>query len=168
MNRFVVLFVVLLVGLFSLELWNPVQEHAIQPFTRGLATVSAALVTPFDDSVVAQGKVLRFLDSGFAVSIESGCNGVEAMIVLLAALLAYPASWRARGLAIVSGFFAIQVLNLSRIVSLLYLGNWNLTIFSWVHLYLWPVLIMLDVLVVFLLYLHVLSRQQASGESAGA
>ena len=130
MNRFVVLFGLLLLGLFSLELWQPVQDLFIQPFTRGLATVSAGLITPFDHSVIAEGKVLRFEDTGFAVSIESGCNGVEAMIVLLAALLAYPAPWRAKGAAITVGFVAIQVLNLARIVSLLYLGNWNLTIFT--------------------------------------
>ena len=163
MHRFALLFVLILVVLFTLELWQPVQYHVVQPFTRGLATLSAALVTPFDDSVTAQGRVLQFEDSGFGVSIESGCNGVEAMIVLLAAVLAYPASWRARGLALVAGFFAIQVLNLARIISLLYLGNWNTEVFTWVHLYLWPVLIMLDVLVVFLLYLQVLGRGQVPG-----
>lgn len=161
MHRFALLFVLTLVVLFTLELWQPVQDHVVQPFTRGLATLSATLVTPFDDSVTAQGRVLQFEDSGFGVSIESGCNGVEAMIVLFAAVLAYPANWRARGLALAAGFFAIQVLNLARIISLLYLGNWNTEVFTWVHLYLWPVLIMLDVLVVFLLYLQVLGHGQA-------
>ena len=31
--------------------------------------------------------------------------------------------------------------------------------FSWIHLYLWPALIMLDVLVVFIVYLRYLSVQ---------
>ena len=55
-----------------------------------------------------------------------------------------------------------------RIISLLYLGNWNMDIFSWIHLYLWPTLIMLDVLVVFLLYLHILGRRQDSAVPAHA
>jgi len=160
MNRFAIQFTLILIALFSLEMWMPVQQNVIQPFTNSLATISAALVTPFDASVLAEGKILRFSDTGFAVAIESGCNGVEAMIVFIAAVIAYPASWRARGSALAVGFVAIQVLNLARIISLLYLGNWNLTIFSWVHLYLWPVLIMLDVLVVFLLYLRIIGRKQ--------
>ena len=49
-------------------------------------------------------------------------------------------------------------MNILRIISLLYLGNWNLELFSWVHLYLWPALIMLDVLVVFILYLRYISK----------
>lgn len=168
MKRFVITFAVILVALFSLEMLNPVQEHLVVPFTSILAQISAFLITPFDDSVIAYGKVLQFKDTGFAVSIEAGCNGVEATIVLIAAVVAYPASWKARALAIVLGFLAIQVLNIARIISLFYLGDWDIDIFSWVHLYLWPSLIMLDVLVVFIVYLRYLSREQEGPADAVA
>ena len=158
MRRFALIFLVLLVALFTLELQKPVQQHVIEPFTAAIASVSAALITPFDDSVVSRGRVLQFGDYGFAVSIEAGCNGVEATIVLIAAILAFPAPWRSRLWAIAIGFVTIQILNLLRIISLFYLGRWNIDIFNWVHLYLWPVLIMLDVLLVFMLYLRHLAR----------
>ena len=159
MTRFITVFLVVLLTLFTLEMLMPVQQHVIVPFTSLLAKTSAALVVPFDNSVAAYGKVLQFRDSGFAVSIEAGCNGVEATIVLIAAVLAFPATWRQRLAAIGLGFIAIQSLNLVRIISLFYLGNWNLEFFTWVHLYLWPALIMLDVLIFFLLYLNYLSRR---------
>jgi exosortase H (IPTLxxWG-CTERM-specific) len=158
--RFITLFFVILVSLFTIEILVPVQEHVIAPFTGMLARLSAAIILPFDSSAVAYGKILQFRDTGFAVSIEAGCNGVEATIVLIAAVIAYPASWRARFLAIVLGFLAIQVMNLARIISLFYLGNWNMEVFSWIHLYLWPALIMLDVLIVFIVYLRYLSAHQ--------
>jgi exosortase H (IPTLxxWG-CTERM-specific) len=157
-TRFLVLFLLLLFVLFTLELLHPVQQQLILPFTVSLATISAGIVQLFDDSVISYGKVLQFGTDGFAVSIEAGCNGVEATIVLIAAVVAFPASWRNRVVAILSGFIAIQALNIVRIISLFYLGAWNIQIFSWVHLYLWPVLIMLDVLIVFLLYMRYLSR----------
>ena len=157
MKRFIVVFVLVLVTLFTLEMLTPVQQHVIVPFTGLLAQLSAAIVLPFDSSVVAYGKILQFGDSGFAVSIEAGCNGVEATIVLIAAVVAFPGSWRSRSLAIGLGFLAVQAMNIVRIISLFYLGNWNLDVFTWVHLYLWPVLIMLDVLIVFILYLRWLS-----------
>jgi len=147
---------------------SSVQEHVITPFTSLLAHLSAVLILPFDNSVVAYGKILQFKDSGFAVSIEAGCNGVEATIVLIAAIGAFPASWRARLTAIGLGFLAIQVINIVRIISLFYLGNWNLEYFSWIHLYLWPALIMLDVLVVFIVYLRYLSKQTQPLETAVA
>lgn len=159
MSRFIIVFFLLLMTLFSFELLTPVQEQLILPFTGVLANISANLIQPFDSSVIAYGKVLQFGDSGFAVSIEAGCNGVEATIVLIAAVVAFPAPWKTRLAAILLGFIAIQSVNILRIISLFYLGNWNLEIFTWVHLYLWPVLIMLDVLVVFILYLRHLSGE---------
>ena len=168
MLRFVTTFLLILVALFTLEMLNPVQEHVITPFTSLLAHLSAVLILPFDNSVIAYGKILQFKDSGFAVSIEAGCNGVEATIVLIAAIGAFPANWRARLIAIGLGFLAIQVLNIVRIISLFYLGNWNLEYFSWIHLYLWPALIMLDVLVVFIVYLRYLSKQTQPLETAVA
>jgi exosortase H (IPTLxxWG-CTERM-specific) len=167
-KRFIVIFLVVLIGLFTLEMQTSVQQHLVLPFTAMLAKISAALILPFDASVQAYGKVLQFTDTGFAVSIEAGCNGVEATIVLVAAVLAFPAPWRARLAAIALGFLAIQVLNILRIISLFYLGNWNLEFFSWFHLYLWPALIMLDVLIVFVVYLRYLSRNPGETASAAA
>ncbi|EED33041.1 conserved hypothetical protein [gamma proteobacterium NOR5-3] len=158
MRRFVFLFSVLLLGLFTLELLNPVQAAVIQPFTGWLADVSAAIIIPFDEHVRASGRIISHSQTGFAVSIEAGCNGVEAAIVLIAGVLAFPADWRRKIVAITLGFLAIQVMNIARIISLFYLGQWNLDVFTWTHLYLWPVLIMLDVLVVFMLYLRYLSQ----------
>ena len=159
MARFLVIFLALLAVLFTVEMLEPVQQHVVQPFTASLADLSAALIMPFDDQVTASGRVIRHTSNYFAVSIEAGCNGVEAAIVLVAAVIAFPARWLQRLAAIAIGFLAIQAMNILRIISLFYLGMWNMTVFSWTHLYLWPVLIMLDVLVVFLFYLRVVNRQ---------
>jgi len=58
----------------------------------------------------------------------------------------------------VVGFFAIQALNLVRIVSLFYLGQWNQVAFEWFHLYLWQALIIMDALVVWLIWLRTLPQ----------
>ena len=168
MARFVIVFMLVLVGLFTIEMLSPVQAHVIVPFTTVLANISAAIILPFDSSVIAYGKVLQFGDTGFAVSIEAGCNGVEATIVLIAAVLAFPAPWRARLAVVGIGFLAVQAMNIVRIISLFYLGNWNLEYFTWIHLYLWPVLIMLDVLIVFIVYLRYLSNQAQTQDPANA
>jgi exosortase H (IPTLxxWG-CTERM-specific) len=158
MYRFAITFTLLLLALFTIELLDPVQAAVIQPFTGWLADISAAIIMPFDDAVTAYGRVISHRETRFAVSIEAGCNGVEAAIVLIAGILAFPASWPRKLVAIALGFLAIQVMNITRIISLFYLGQWNLDLFTWTHLYLWPVLIMLDVLIVFLVYLRYLTR----------
>ena len=164
MTRFLLIFCTVLGSLFAIEMLKPVQEAVIQPFTGFLAALSTALILPFDDTVIAQGRILRDAATGFAVSIEAGCNGVEAAIVLIAGILAFPASFRYKLIAILAGFFFVQALNVVRIISLFYLGQWNYTVFEWFHLYLWPVLIMLDVLIVFAIYLQWLGKHHTQPE----
>jgi len=53
----------------------------------------------------------------------------------------------------------VQAVNVLRIVSLFYLGQWNMQWFEFAHLYLWQALIMLDVLVVWLLWVRYLARK---------
>ena len=165
MTRFLIIFCTALVTLVVIELLQPVQAAVIQPFTGFLASLSTALILPFDSNVIAEGRVLRDSVSQFAVSIESGCNGVEAAIVLIAGVLAFPATWKQKVLAIVAGFIFVQALNIVRIISLFYIGQWNYTLFEWFHLYFWPVLIMLDVLVVFAIYLRWLGKQHQVSEA---
>ncbi len=140
--------------------------RVVEPFTSFIASLSAWIVLPFDDSVIAYGRIMSDSISGFSISIESGCNGVEATIVLVAAVVAFRASWLQKLLAIVLGFIAIQAANLARIISLFYLGQWNIDVFNWIHLYLWPVLIMLDVLFVFIVFVRYMSVQAPNNDVA--
>ena len=166
MARFLFSFFGVLTALFVFEMLRPVQEALIQPFTGLLASISTAVILPFDNTVIAQGRVLRDATTGFAVSIEAGCNGVEAAIVLIAGIVAFPASLRNKAVAILTVFLFVQALNVVRIISLFYLGQWNYTVFEWFHLYLWPVLIMLDVLIVFAVYLRWLGKRHPAAEVA--
>ncbi len=162
MTRFIILFLVLVVALFSAQIMQSVQEAIILPFTAVVADVSVAIVGTFDSDVAASGKVIRSLSNHFAVSIEPGCNGVEALIVLFSAIFAFPAPLKHKLIGFAIGFFAIQGLNLVRIISLFYLGQWNLGAFNFFHLYLWQALIILDALVVWLIWLRYLPARTPS------
>ena len=158
MIRFFVLFLVIQAVLFGLELTPWGQQWFVVPWTNTLAEICAGIVKVFDPNVVAEGKILRSADNGFAVSIEAGCNGVEATIVLIAGILAFPAPWKHRLLGLLIGTVAVQGLNIVRVISLFYLGQWNFAAFEWAHLYVWQALIMLDVMVVWLLWVRTLPR----------
>lgn len=159
MLRFSLLFLVLLFGLFGLYVYKPVDTWFVEPFTSGIATVSTTLIHMFDDDVISYGKVVQSTVNGFAVSIERGCNGMEAVIILFAAIFAFPAPWKHRLAGFAVGFVAIQALNLVRIISLFYMGQYSQVWFEWFHLYLWQALIILDALIVWLLWLRWLPRE---------
>jgi exosortase H (IPTLxxWG-CTERM-specific) len=160
MFRFMSLFLLCLGVLFVGELLQPVDRHVILPFTSAIAHVCTWSVGLFDAHVVTVGNVIRSTRTGFAISIERGCNGVEAVIILVSAMLAFPAPWKYKLAGIGLGFVAIQGMNLVRIISLFYLGQWNRVWFDWFHLYLWQALIVLDALVIFLVWLRYLPRDE--------
>ena len=160
MARFFILFVVILVTLFAAELTPPVQNAVVLPWTEALVRISRGLITLFDSRVIAFGKILQSTTNGFRVSVEAGCNGIEAALILIAAILAFPAPWKHRVVGILAGLAAVQALNVVRVVSLFYLGQWNTAAFEWAHYYLWQALIMLDVLIVWLIWIRTLPPRQ--------
>lgn len=158
MLRFSLLFVVLLLSLFLLNIYEPAHQAVVIPFTSFLASTCSWLVQIFDANVVAQGDIIRNATTGEGIQIAPGCSGVEAMIVLFSAVMAFPAalSYKLKGLF--WGFLAIQVLNIIRLISLFYLVQWDKDWFEWFHLYLWQALIILDALVVWLVWLRYLPK----------
>jgi exosortase H (IPTLxxWG-CTERM-specific) len=158
MIRFFLWFLVIQAALFGFELTPWAQQWFVLPWTTALATISADIVKLFDGQVIAHGKILQSARNGFAVSIEAGCNGVEATIVLVAAILAFPAPWKRKLAGLAIGVVAVQGLNIVRVISLFYLGQWSMDVFEWAHLYVWQALIMLDVLIVWLLWVRTLPR----------
>lgn len=154
---------VLLVGLFSLRITNFMRDAVTVPFTGVLADISAFLIMLFDRDVIAYGVIIQNQINGFAVQIAPGCDGIEAVIILVAAILAFPSPWKHKLVGIGIGFVAIQALNLVRIISLFYLGQWNQIWFEWFHLYLWQALIVLDALAVWLIWLRYLPRRGPPG-----
>ncbi|MFK5892684.1 MAG: exosortase H [Pseudomonadota bacterium] len=158
---FGIIFISLLLLLFFVELLSITQQNIIIPWTEFLASISSAIVSFFDANAISHGVILQDSKSGFAVSIQPGCNGIEAAIVLIAAISAFPSRFIEKITGIVIGFIAIQALNIIRIISLFYLGQWNSTVFEWAHLYIWQALIMLDVFIVFILWIKYIKPKKS-------
>src|SRR5689334_3772262 len=154
MRRFLVVFVVLLALAFASELTPFAQAHVVTPWTDAVASASAGVMRTFDATITTHDNVIASSTSPFAESIEAGCNGVEATLVLVAAILAFPAPWPHRLRGIVAGVAAVQVLNVVRVISLFYLGRYDYDVFEWAHLYVWQALIMLDVLIVWVVWVR--------------
>lgn len=161
MFRFFAIFILLLIVLFTVEILQPVQQAVIIPWTGLLAKISAWLMQLFDSDIRSGGVIIQSIRTGFGVEIVAGCNGVEATLILLAAILAFPASARHKLIGFAIGFLAIQGLNLVRIISLFYIGQWDREMFDWAHLYIWQALIMLDAMIVWLVWIRMLPRKTA-------
>lgn len=139
--QFLVLFVVLLGGGFTLISLNWVNDHVIEPFTSGIAGASGTVLGAIGQPVIREGTILR--NARFAVNIRNGCNGVEAMLIFLAAVLAFPASWKSRLAGLGLGILAIQAVNLVRVVALFLTGVYFPRIFDTSHTVIWQTIVIL-------------------------
>lgn len=147
---FLILFAVLLGGSFTLISVNWVNDNVIEPFTGGIARVSGATLDLLGQDVRMQGTIIR--GSRFAVNIRNGCNGVEAMLIFLAAVLAFPAPWRARLRGLAIGVVAIQAVNLVRVVALFLTGAYFPAWFDASHTVVWQTVVILFSVVLWILW----------------
>ncbi|HEX2223878.1 MAG TPA: exosortase H [Thermoanaerobaculia bacterium] len=138
---FLVVFALLLGGGFSLISLNWVNDNVIEPFTAGIARASGWTLSLIGYDVTMQGTVINTPE--FAVNIRNGCNGVEAMLIFLAAVLAFPAPWGSRLAGLVLGILAIQVVNLIRVVALFLTGVHFPRFFDTSHTVIWQTVVIL-------------------------
>lgn len=149
-KRFLLLFFVFLVAGWAIIAAPPVNDHVIVPYTQWITGVSGSILEMIGQDVRVEGTMI--FSSGFAVNIENGCNGVEAMLLVIAAIGAFPAGPMSRISGILAGAVAIQLLNFVRIVTLFLLGRYYESVFQLFHTAVWQILIVLAGVVIFLVW----------------
>lgn len=152
--RFVASFIVFATVGFLLQVLPFVDRELVAPFILGITTVAGQLIDVFGGSVEIIRDHLRSPVNGFAVKVDNGCSGLEATILVCAAVLAFPTTWKMRAVGVVACSAAILGVNLIRIISLFYIGQYSMAWFEWAHLYAWDILIMVDGIIALILWIR--------------
>src|SRR5882724_2894871 len=147
---FVAKFAVALIVLYAVIALNQVNDHVIVPFTEVVARSSAMLLRVIENGVTVTGTVM--MSQGFALDVRNGCNGVEATILLAAAIFAFPATLRSRLIGLTLASIAIELLNIVRLSSLFWLGEHYRKIFDLFHVAVWQSVIILVAISMFVLW----------------
>jgi exosortase H (IPTLxxWG-CTERM-specific) len=88
----------------------------------------------------------------FVVTIIEECTGLYEALLLSAALLAFPTTWRKALLGFAIGFPLIYAMNIVRICVLLAIGRYSGDYFEFFHLYFWQVTMVLMVATTWLVW----------------
>jgi exosortase H (IPTLxxWG-CTERM-specific) len=150
-RSFIAIFVLAALAQFAILLATPIRP-LVDGFSTDLARVSAWFIRACGGTCLQHAAVLDNPVKGFAMEVRDGCNGINVVILLWAAIVAYPSNLKWKLIGLGGGLAAIQVLNLARLISLFYLGQHNTSLFEFAHLYLWETLILIDAMVVFSLW----------------
>lgn len=146
---FLVKFGLLLLLFYGAVSLTYVDTHVILPFTRGITEVSGATLRLLGQKVVVSGTIIS---GAFAVDIHNGCNGVEAIVFVCAAMFAFDAPLLRRLAGVVIAAVVLQSLNIIRIVSLYLIGLKRPEIFETAHLAIWQTLMFAAAVFLFLVW----------------
>jgi Transmembrane exosortase (Exosortase_EpsH). len=149
-TRFLLVFAVLLIAFYAIITVNWVDAHAVLPFTAGLARVSGWALNLIGEKVKVAGTVIA--GPKFAVDIRGGCNGLEAVVFVCAAMLAFHAPFRKRLIGAAAAAVILELLNVVRIDSLYLLGVYHRNIFETFHLAVWQTLMFGAAVLLFLIW----------------
>jgi exosortase family protein XrtM len=160
MKRFILLYVIYMVVAFILVDYQPVHDYLRldEFYTAGVVSLSQDLIEFLGIPVRAEGALLH-LNSAI-MEVKFGCNGLEAILLLCAAILAYPGSWKARIIGILMGSLFLQFFNLIRIAILAWVLEEHPSIFPIMHEYITQSIMIAIAFVIFLVYLQNVSRHE--------
>jgi exosortase H (IPTLxxWG-CTERM-specific) len=151
-GRFLGLYaLVLTVGFLVLAL-RPVNDRVVNPYTTFVAHEAGAVLNLFGERATVTHQVLS--SPRFSVEIYNGCNGLEAILIFVSGVVAFPAPWRRKLVGIALGFVAIQVFNVVRVVSLFYIGALRPQWFSVSHVFVWQSLVIVFGVVLWLVWVR--------------
>ena len=130
----------LLLALFEIPLLTqPVDQYVVRPLSAGIAAASGELLRFVNQKVTVNGTIIAA--PCFAVDIKNGCNGLETMLFLVAAVLAFPATAAQRIVASFLGILLIQIVNLIRVTTLYLVGCHRREWFESFHLAIWQTIV---------------------------
>ncbi|CEN56266.1 hypothetical protein [Candidatus Methylopumilus turicensis] len=115
--------------------WQMVRDETVGYFIRGTVIVKPAvmlihLLTP---KIEASALGNQILAPGGGLVIKIGCEGVEALFILIAGLLSVAIGWRAKLSGIILGLVLIYTVNELRILLLFYAFRADKALFQLLH-----------------------------------
>lgn len=151
-----VLYAVILTVGFTILALRPVNDSVVNRYTTFVAHEARLVLTLFGEDATVQGQVLA--TPRFSVAIYNGCNGLEAILVFVCGVLAFPATAGRKALGVALGFVAIQVFNLVRIVALFYTGVFKPEWFGASHVFVWQSLVIVFAVALWVLWVQRYAR----------
>ncbi|MBL8746809.1 MAG: archaeosortase/exosortase family protein [Phycisphaerae bacterium] len=124
------------IGAFYVFSQFGVFQSVIAPGSMRLSALSAApFIRLLGDPVDVNGTML--VSPRGRVEVQYGCDALEPIVYFIAAVLAFPATWRGRLFGIAVGVPALFALNIVRIASLYFIATRRADWFDVAHRDLW-------------------------------
>jgi len=156
--RFILLFLVSLGALSVIYPWLSTRYAAqMESFMAMTAWIVGKGLTLLGADVMISGRMIHA--SGISVEVIEECTGAYEIVIFWAAVLAYPAHWRAKVWGITGGMLALLLINIIRMMFLVAVGSrWPGT-FDFLHIYFWQATLILMIVTVWVLWIRLIANR---------
>ncbi|OGC81524.1 MAG: hypothetical protein A2W07_01710 [candidate division Zixibacteria bacterium RBG_16_43_9] len=158
--RFVLLFIgllILLIILFSLTA-DKFLSPTIDKIEIATAHIVGLVLNIFGMGAQVSQKFLSL--KNFSVEIIAECTGLFEIFIFLAAMLAYPASFKKKLWGVFLGIPFIFLVNILRMVVITVVSNYRPSAFEFMHLYFWQVALILILLSAWILWIEKIVKSE--------
>jgi exosortase family protein XrtM len=155
--RFFVIFIVLFILLQTLHfaVRPQVSPFLVHKLTTAVSSKVINFITPGEKTVCQREYVIS---GNFRLKIDRGCEGVEGIFILIAAILAYPAGIGSRFKGLLGGILIIYCFNIARIVGLYYILKYKPDLFDIMHMYIGQTVIIIIAVLYFIVWLNAITK----------
>jgi exosortase/archaeosortase family protein len=142
---------------FMLIYARMVDTGALTGFLTFTARATGGILNLFGASVQVDGTLVSSAD--YSINIVTECTGLVPMAIVVCAVLAYPATWKQKGIGAALGIVAVFVLNLVRTSSLFFIGShFSSSFFNTAHFLIWQPVMIVAAIVLWLFWVEKLVR----------
>ena len=126
----------------------------------GVSSKIINAVTPWEKTSL-DGNVI--VSGTFRLNVAQGCEGIEGILLIASAILAFAMGLREKILGILAGFLVIYGANILRIISLYYVLKYRPGLFDFMHIFVGQTFIIVIGLLFFLFWINAFSETHEKG-----
>ncbi|NJL74909.1 MAG: archaeosortase/exosortase family protein [Saprospiraceae bacterium] len=138
---------------FYLFYYSSLYEDYFRPYLLGFqARLGGMLINLFGYGVMVNEEIIS--SDSFSMSIKNGCDGLEATMLFLSAVLMFPLSAKLKIPGLLVGFVVLFIANIFRIAGLYFVGvHWQ-SAFEFFHLHAGLVLFTVFAIAIWLIWIN--------------
>jgi len=146
LNLLIFKFVALIILFYVFWISPFFQKNVVENVAVFYAEITGFVIKIFNYPILVAGDTLG--DVNFSISIKNGCDGIEALAILMCGILVYPGSWKQKCAGLLMGTVLLVFINFIRIISLFFNGVYIPSIFEFMHTGVWQVLFIIFPLII--------------------
>jgi exosortase family protein XrtM len=164
--RFLLFFLVMYIVFHTLYFMVPNSFLLDSVYHTGIVSVSANIINFFAPAESASAVGNKLVSSKASLEIVRGCDGAGATFLLMAAILAFSATWKQKLVGLIGSLALMYALNQTRVIGLYFVVAYERNWFNLLHTYFAPTLIVVICCIFFLWWIKWSSRLEIVSDNS--